>query len=766
MIQRIRKATLFSATLGLSATMLGGSAATAVELLSDTAPGVIVVASEEALDAAPLESVLIAIRKAESSETRSARLEPISLISDYEPELAEPEHLAPSHDSPAAEEDRSAFDRPDTEANTRPRSARRLTRRVAARLGNGSDVAQAYAAPTGPQPAPFHGVVPGLSSYGELLDNWGDPAIVAEATGAADSQVLTYDIEPFASVEALIADNTVQVIRVSLLEPSLVSDLVTRLEIDSIEPVEVTDPTSGVLLGVTFPEKGLTLLTPSANTPLPGKRDVAEVDQIILQPLDSQAFAARAENRSDSQCQKKLNDLALALRVDSENAHALWLKAGVHRQSGQVSKALVAATTAVKIAPDNAAYHLRWAECLADSGKSDQAVLETRKVLDGKAPAIVRAQALHTMGRLASLGDGKIASKAIGFQNMAIEIADSLATKGDTIDRRVAKDLLIDAHLAVAREIARRDYGNKNAIIADWIGRASGLAEERILNDGGSLELRLRVACEALGALADMRPTKDPTPWVKEAEATAKQLFTENQDKLFRARIDWMMGKAYQYALRVEHTRGDAGQAFLYGTSAIDRLAAGAEPRTASLEAEQTVGQLYFYLGAINAVHKEDHAEAIGWYDKARPILTTQRPTTEFVVLRRAGESLVSMAVSYWQQDQRDLAVELTTEGARLMERGVASGVLEEPALAVPYGNLATMHRRLGNRDDAAEYGKLARVAKGPDAKQLDTNNSIPPIPTVAKRPASDRQAATTKKKASSSRRVARRVTSRSTRVR
>jgi tetratricopeptide (TPR) repeat protein len=224
-----------------------------------------------------------------------------------------------------------------------------------------------------------------------------------------------------------------------------------------------------------------------------------------------------------------------------------------------------------------------------------------------------------------------------------------------------------------------------------------------------------------------MRPTKDPTPWIQEAEATTKQLMAENQDKLFRARIDWMMGEAYQYALRVEHTRGDAGQASLYGNRAIDHLSAGAEPRTSSPEAEQTVGRLYFYLGAINAVHKEDHAEAVGWYDKARPILTAERPKSEFVVPRREGESLVSMAVSYWQQDQRELAVELTTEGARLMERGVASGVLEEPALAVPYGNLATMHRRLGNRDDATEYGKLARVAKGPEAKE--------PKASVAKRP-------------------------------
>ena len=42
---------------------------------------------------------------------------------------------------------------------------------------------------------------------------------------------------------------------------------------------------------------------------------------------------------------------------------------------------------------------------------------------------IDKAQALHQMGSLASLGDVEIASKAIGFHTRAIEVADSVANE-------------------------------------------------------------------------------------------------------------------------------------------------------------------------------------------------------------------------------------------------------------------------------------------------------------------------------------------------
>ena len=81
--------------------------------------------------------------------------------------------------------------------------------------------------------------------------------------------------------------------------------------------------------------------------------------------------------------------------------------------------------------------------------------------------------------------------------------------------------------------------------------------------------------------------------------------------------------------------------------------------------------------------------------------------------LGRHGETFVSMGVSYWEANQRQKAVELTGQGIDRMEQAVQSKLIEESALAIPYGNLATMHRQLGQDSQAEQYvRKAARLEK------------------------------------------------------
>jgi hypothetical protein len=75
------------------------------------------------------------------------------------------------------------------------------------------------------------------------------------------------------------------------------------------------------------------------------------------------------------------------------------------------------------------------------------------------------------------------------------------------------------------------------------------------------------------------------------------------------------------------------------------------------------------------------------------------------------GEELVSMGVTYWQIGEKDRALDLTLNGATLTQQSVDRGVLPKTSLAVPYGNLATMYKQLGQVGDAAKYAELARVA-------------------------------------------------------
>ena len=619
--------------------------------------------------------------------------------------LADATAAAPSAEPAVVTDAKTETPSSDTPNSDAPRVASRTPAKADA-----TDVAQAYADNAQLEPARFHGIVPGVSTGDELTNAWG-PA--KETSPTETGRVLSYDMPPFAAVDVLVEDEVVALIKVELESQQQPERLARRLRMNKIEAVEILNESGASTVGLAYPEKGMLLLLSTLPESAPPSAPQF-VTHMVIQPLDAEAFALRADQAPYSAFEKKLADLEQAIQLDADNAYANWQLAELYRLSRKPDQALKAAAAALRAAPKNDAYRLSMAECLTEQGEYDQAVLESRKVLDSDgAPSVVKAGALHLMGRLASLGDSNIAEKAIGFHTMAIDVADKLATSNDRKERFAAKRVLVDSHLAVAREISRRKYARKTEIVAQWIGRASGLAEQMIADDGGSIELRLIVARESLAALANLNPTKDPQPWIKEAEETASQLLADTRDPVFRSRVEWQLGEAYFHALRIEHGRKRVEAGVAYGKKSIERMLAGAVGAEAQPAAEMLVGRLYFHMGAIFAVHEQDHAKAITWYSKAQPLLVGGREVSELAVPRRQGEALVSMAVSYWDQGQREKAVDLTVTGAQLMERAVAGGVLDETALAVPYGNLATMQKKLGNRNESAKYAKLARGARG-----------------------------------------------------
>ena len=74
----------------------------------------------------------------------------------------------------------------------------------------------------------------------------------------------------------------------------------------------------------------------------------------------------------------------------------------------------------------------------------------------------------------------------------------------------------------------------------------------------------------------------------------------------------------------------------------------------------------------------------------------------------------MTMGVSYWETGQREKAVELTEHGVTLMEQAIEQGSMAKSALNVPYSNLASMHRQLGQTEKAAHFQQLAGKTKGP----------------------------------------------------
>ena len=66
------------------------------------------------------------------------------------------------------------------------------------------------------------------------------------------------------------------------------------------------------------------------------------------------------------------------------------------------------------------------------------------------------------------------------------------------------------------------------------------------------------------------------------------------------------------------------------------------------------------------------------------------------------------MAISYWQVERRDDAIDLSRTGVDFMVEAVDRQKLEEQSLSVAYGNLATMYAEQGDTEKSQAYAEMA----------------------------------------------------------
>lgn len=201
----------------------------------------------------------------------------------------------------------------------------------------------------------------------------------------------------------------------------------------------------------------------------------------------------------------------------------------------------------------------------------------------------------------------------------------------------------------------------------------------------------------------------DPKLWVKEAEETVELLEKELTDRLTCSQFDWQLGLAYLHAADIEHVRSQAASAKRLGKLAEETLSELSRQRDELPDTGYTMGRLYFQIGAVYAIHEQDHEAACKWYDQAAELLLNPVPVTTLAVPQQHGDALVSMGVSYWRTNDRERAVELTQAGVELIEQAVDAGLLASSTLSIPYENLSAMHQALGNEEPAERYQQLAR---------------------------------------------------------
>ena len=657
-------------------------------------------------------SILVAKGTISSAEPTKApvkprarrRLEPISKISKYEPELAEPMSARETPTQivpPTLAAEAVVESAPETlaDAETEPiiEAAEEPAEQVAAAL----------------EAVTFHGITPGISTRSEVLADWSEP--LGTDTSA---KILNFRFDGLKAVDVSFAGERVQSIAITLDKPTPIDEMITSMQLEGVRPVVVSD-SEKTHFTQAYPERGVVLtLSETAGMVVATDGESTsvqeQVSEVLLESINSQLFLLRAKESAKNNLSQSIADLEQVVMLERKSADAKHLLSCHNLVIGRAVTAERYAAEAVEIEPANPEFRLQWAKCLGKLARYDRAVAEARKVLElPSVEALERAEALEEMGQLASLGSAEVAERSIQLHSKAIEIADGLANSDDVATRHAAQCILIDAHLAIATQISQGNFQDKNQAVPQWIERASALTEALIDEDAGYLPQRLQVAVSALAAATNLAKPINPKLWVEEAEETVKLLQEERPDVLTCSQYDWQLGLAYLHAADIEHLRSDAASAKKFGKLAEEKLSELSRQRDELPDTGYTMGRLYFQIGAVYAVHEEDHTSACKWYDQAVDLLLNPVPVTTLAVPQQHGDALVSMGVSYWRTNDRDRAVELTLAGVELIEEAVDAGLLGSTSLSVPYENLSAMYQALGKTEPAARYQVLARKVSG-----------------------------------------------------
>jgi tetratricopeptide (TPR) repeat protein len=547
-------------------------------------------------------------------------------------------------------------------------------------------------------PSTFRNIEPGVTTLKQLITAWGEPA---QKSGQAEELVLLYNSPPFSAIQVHATAEVVTSILIRLEDKQLPESLAKRLQLDFIRTVEVRDE-QGRPLGLAFPERGVLFgYHPSAAVP--------QVAQVLLETIDPQAFYLRAESNWRSAAAASLDDLNYVVEQNPGDAAAQHLRARIYLSLGQIDRAVAAVNRARELDSEEFEYRLTRAECLLQLGQNEEAEAEALAVRSADtANAVSKGRALVLLGNLLAAGSRQDFKAAIALHMEAIKLVEPLANDPLVATRRKAKEVLLAATLAVAHDVAWGNWNRKEEVVPKWIEKADAYAREAIERDGAGVELRLMVIERALAAHTGFKPAIEPAHFLEVAEELTKSLTDATKDPLAQQAAEWELGRIYNRAVRLAHLRGTVDAGFQYGEIAQEKLENAAAGRGSSLQARNELGRLYFNLGVLYAVHRQNHVKAVQWYERAHDLLLTEeRRSIEDP--GQLGEMLISMGVSYWQADLKQQGLELTTQGTNLVKEAVEQGSLAADSLLVPYGNLASMHEELGHREEAREFNFTAQ---------------------------------------------------------
>ncbi|MDR0391341.1 MAG: hypothetical protein LBH59_05510 [Planctomycetaceae bacterium] len=562
--------------------------------------------------------------------------------------------------------------------------------------------------------ASFHGIIPGQSSIKNVGEILGKP--LQERTNE-DELAQLYSLPELNHIEIIYDKNRIVksiVIRFDELFPENVVREQFETELLKSRPVLIPDET-GRIIGELFPEKGVVFLFSGSKN-----SGAFQVRQIGIEPVISEPFVLRAEATLSDQPSESYRDLIDAIRINRTDAKAYWLLARIELLQGNTETALSNIQRAIRFDERKPAYHLTLAQILSRMNRVEEAKLyleETLAICERYQTDKARAYCL--LGDFYRTGQNPDYETAYKYHAAAIEIADQLTEHSNPTTRQTAKDILFDARIAVAKDIAWGRWKGKERAINNWIASAQSITidPEMIAARRFSLEYPLKLAVCELTCQVGMKTDNDIESQVKEIINTGEKLLAKTNDTILLQKLQWEIGLAVYDAVQIYQLHNNYEPALHYGELAAEYMEMGMKGKTNDSDL-YLVGRLYFRLGTIHALGNKNHRAAIEWFNKAKPTFDRLFAKINPEEAGRFGDSLVSMGVSYWQTNQRDEAIRLTERGLRQIERGAKLGFVKESAFAIPYSNLMNMYNELGNTERSRYYSNLSSTLKYAEQKR------------------------------------------------
>ncbi|MGM0489819.1 MAG: hypothetical protein ACQESR_24060 [Planctomycetota bacterium] len=553
----------------------------------------------------------------------------------------------------------------------------------------------------GIRPASFQGISPGQSTRAELIEQLGEPLEVATSE---EKQELVFEVEPFPSARITVTDDVVSSIVINLVAPQAREAVVKDLKLADFEAAIIRDDEDRPL-GEVYPERGLMFAYQEED----GSGEDIKVSHVVLERISSEPFLLRVEQTPVEQIAKRRDDLRIARELSPDNAEAHALAARLDRRCGRLEAAHQAARKALESDAENQGYRILVADIERRLGHSEKALQAIRAVLaDDSISSLEEAEAQLILGRLLATTSNHDYKQAMKETVTAIKLASAETDASQKRRRWKARRLLIRAELSLAEILAHGPWKQRHSVVPKWLASAEQVINEHIEKDDAARDLLLDLYRTSLHCLLALDGQGTPAKITEAAIQLGRELIADTDDLDYQSVIEWKLGTTLWRAAQVTRQQANTDAALRLADNAEALMSTAVEARSNSPNAAYQLAQLRFLMGSIHAIHKQDHDMAMSWYDKARPRLASPYPDCLLDNRGPVGDQLVSIGISLWETDRRNQAVSVTKEGLEMIRDAVEAGTFKRAALAVPYRNLATMYRGLGNKPEAENMARKA----------------------------------------------------------